>query len=274
MQKRYSQRWNMWRIMQGVWLNHLDKKRSYKLYLRLISDYEPVLLAIPCTNEHPLLYHMNIDFKGIASFFERAITINEAGESMARFLLNAYFNGHPGSYALLVKLLSINPQARESMPWLVSEDILDSDKLKKKGWKVLSYLLNFDDPKLGKQQEIVFFHFPMVVDRYLINYMDKYLCSYIGKLRGGNFYDYLMKIIPSAPRECLKWFFKSNPQLPVNEYSNTKQIEVLIHTYNGIRKYDLKDPFLEKAMDMFDEMLQVPEHRVGKIRPFLDEITS
>ncbi|KAA6304853.1 hypothetical protein EZS27_043496, partial [termite gut metagenome] len=114
-------------IYNGAWLNNLDKQRAFDLYLRLVKDYNPILLAIPFHDGHPLLYHMNNNFKKLVSFFSKAITIEEAGKPMAFFLFNAYLNNRPNAFSLLKTLLNNNSQARQELVWIICTHILNDE---------------------------------------------------------------------------------------------------------------------------------------------------
>lgn len=140
-------------IYKGAWLNNLDKKRAFNLYLRVVKDFTPFLLAIPFNDGHPLLYHMNIDFRGLETFFRKALTVKEAGKSMSSFLLNAYLHNKPKAYILLKTLLDNNNEARLELVHIIAGQILGHEKYANKGWKIIMYLLNFNDEELGKKLE-------------------------------------------------------------------------------------------------------------------------
>ena len=69
------------------------------------------------------------------------------------------------------------------------------------------------------------------------------------------------------------WFFVSNPNGFKPDYYNRSPLNVLIEAYNGIREYEKDNPVLEKAMDTFDSLLQIPPYRNVHLRTFLKELS-
>ena len=96
-----------------------DIHGNLDLYLKLLRDFNPYLLAIPCHDGHPLLYLMHVNFKKLQPFFSKAILVEDAGKPMSMFLLNAYLHNLPRGYSLLKNLISINPMARQELAWYV-----------------------------------------------------------------------------------------------------------------------------------------------------------
>lgn len=260
-------------IYRGAWLNNLDKKRAFNLYLRVVKDFNPFLLAIPFNDGHPLLYHMNTDFRGLEFFFQKAITIKEAGKSMSSFLLNAYLHDKPKAFTLLTTLLSNNIEARQEIVHIICSQILSHEKYANKGWKIIMYLLNFDDEELGKKLENNFHHIPVKLDSNLIKFLNKYLRSSLSKWKDKYFYDFLRKLIPYDSVQCLKWFFNSQPDYLTHDFYDKSPLNVLIEAYNGIREYEKDNSLLDKAMDTFDTLLQKSQYRNYHLRTFLRELT-
>jgi hypothetical protein len=260
-------------LYNGAWLNNLDKQRSFNLYLRLMSDYDPSLLAIPYYNGHPLLYHIYIDFNRLIPFFERAITVDEAGKPMVSFLLNAYLHDKDGALCLLKKLIYRNSIARVELVWILRE-ILSNNDYNAKGWYLLNCLLEYDDKELGNKMDHCFLHIPPILDNHLVNFIDNYLKSPIAEYKSNEFYNFLRKLISIAPSQCLIWLFNSKLRVSKLNYHEELPANILIESYNGIREYEKDNPMIEKAMDVFDELLQIPKYRNASLRTFLNKLSS
>lgn len=71
-------------------LNYLDTNRSLDLYLKLMSDYRPNLMAMPLHNLNPLVYYINYGFDRLIPLFEKAIEIPFCHEEMAPLLWLAW----------------------------------------------------------------------------------------------------------------------------------------------------------------------------------------
>lgn len=261
-------------IYKGAWLNNLNKRRAFDLYLRLVKDFSPFLLAIPFNNGHPLLYHMSRDFRGLEFFFRKAITIEEAGKPMSAFLLNAYLHNKPKAFTLLKTLLHNNVEARQELIHIVCIQILGHEKYANKGWKIMMYLLNFNEEEVGRKLENNFSHIPPNLNSNLIKFLNRYLKSSLSKFKDRNFYDFLRKLVSDDSTQCLKWFFDSKPDCLVHDFYDKSPLNVLIEAYNGVREYEKDNSLLDKAMDTFDELLQISQYRNNHLRTFLQEIAQ
>lgn len=263
-------------IFRGAWLNNLNKERALDLYLKLLWDYNPYLLAIPCHEGHPLLYHMYVNFERLQPFFTKAITIEQAGKPMSMFLLNAYLNDLPNAYSLLKNLISVSSIARQELAWYISYRVLKNEKYSIKGWNIMNLLLDFEDEELGKKINRCFLHIPnpTQIDEPLLSFINKYLQSPVGKYRDNYFYDFIRKMIPSDSRKVLEWFFESKPEDFRRDFYDKSPINILIESYNGIREYKINDSLLEKAMDTFDSLLKIEKYRSNHLRVFLNELST
>lgn len=260
-------------IFRSAWLINLDKQRAFNLYLRLVKDYNPYLLAIPFHDGHSLVYLMNIDFKRLIPFFEKAITIEEAGEAMSFFLFNAYINNRPKAFTLLKVLLNNNLHSRQKLAWEICAHILKG-KHSLKGWKIINILLIIDDKELGERFNNCFLRIPANMDSQTISFINKYLKSPMGNYRSDYFYDFLRKLIPFDAKQCLIWFFSSRPERITKDFYDKSPLNVLIEAYNGMREYDKNNAMLEKSMDRFDSLLQISEYRNVHLRTFLRELDN
>lgn len=260
-------------IFRGAWLINLDKERAFNLYLRLVKDYNRYLLAIPFHDGHPLVYLMNIDFKRLIPFFEKAITIEEAGEAMSFFLFNAYINNRPKAFTLLKTLLKNNPHSRQKLTWEICAHILGGEH-SIKGWKIINILLNINDKELGDRFNNCFLHIPANMDSQTISFINKYLKSPMGNYKSNYYYDFLRKLIPLDAKQCLTWFFSSQPEKTTDHFYDTSPLNVLIEAYNGMREYSQDNDILEKSMDTFDSLLQIPEYRNVHLRTFLRKLDN
>ncbi|MDR0332387.1 MAG: AAA family ATPase [Dysgonamonadaceae bacterium] len=261
-------------IFNAAWLNNMDKQRAFDLYLRMVQDYNPLLLAIPFHDGHPLLYHIHIDYDKLVPFFTKAITIEEAGRPMSFFLFNAYLNDKPNALDLLKTLLKNNTQSREKLLWNTCTHFLKNEKHSEKGWIIIDYLLDFDDKELGKTFNSCFLHIPAKIDDNLKLFLGKYINSPISQYKDNYFYDFLRKLIVFDANLCLEYFFDSQPNDIKYDFYDKSPLNVLIEAYNGIREYEKENPILEKAMDTFDSLLYIPQYRNVHLRTFLKELSS
>lgn len=112
------------------------------------------------------------------------------------------------------------------------------------------------------------------MDSQTISFINKYLKSRMGNYRSDYFYDFLRKLTPFDAEQCLIWFFSSQPERVTKDFYDKSPLNVLIEAYNGMREYDKDNVMLEKSMDTFDSLLQIPEYRNVHLRTFLRELDN
>ena len=193
---------------------------------------------------------------------------------MSFSLFNAYINNRPEAFTLLKTLLKNNPHSRQKLTWEICAHILGGEH-SIKGWEILNILLNIDDKELGDIFNNCFLHIPANMDSQTISFINKYLESPMGNYKSNYYYDFLRKLIPLDAKQCLTWFFSSQPEkVNKDSFYEESPLNVLIEGYNGIREYDKENPILEKTMDVFDSLLQLPKYRNYHMRKFLNELES
>lgn len=261
-------------IYQAAYLNHLDIQKAYDLYLKTIRDFNPLLLGIPFHTGHPLFYFMNYNFSGLKEVFEKAIEIEIAAEAFSNFLINAFLNNKDGSYKLLLKLLHNSKKARRNIIHVIAKECVHKDEYSSKGWRLMHYLLKYDDQDNGESYNNFFLKLNVEYSRDVINFIEAYLNSPVSNHRNEYFFKYLLDLVSHDSERCLTWLLMSNPVIPPERYHENTALNILIESYNGIREYDKENTSLEKAMDMFDTLLQIPEYRNGHLNKFLKELES
>lgn len=261
-------------IYQAAYLNHLDIQKAYELYLKTVRDFNPLLLGIPFHNGHPLFYLMNYNFSGLKEIFEKAIETEIAGEAFSNFLINAYLNNKEGSYKLLLKLLDRNKKARNNTIHVIVKECLHNNKYSLKGWRVIQYLLKYDDKENAENYNNFFLKLKVKYCPEVVTFIDTYLKSSVSSYRNEYFFKYIRDLISEDSEKCLNWLLMSNPVIPPERYHDNTALNILIESYNGIREYDKENILLEKAMDMFDNLLLIPEYRNGHLNKFLKELES
>ena len=141
-------------IFKGAWFNNLNKNRTLDLYLKLLRDFNPHLLAIPCHDGHPLLYLMHVDFKNYILFLVKQFWLKKQENQCLCFYLMRICIILPRGYSLLKNLISINPMARQELAWYVCVHILKDERYSSKGWNIMKLLLDFNDKELGGKKLI------------------------------------------------------------------------------------------------------------------------
>lgn len=245
-----------------AYLNNLNKERNLKLFLSLMSDYNPLLLKIPLHNLHPLLYLIHVNFKQLIPFFEKAITVIEARKPISYVLFIAWANGYEQSEGLLNTILC-NKIAIKTVVEAAFE-LTENKKYKEKAMSIIIRFLNEDDEDLGKTYEFGLHKMGKLINDELISFINQYTYSSIGKYRSHYYYEILLLLAKDVPQKVIEWglSFKNHLKPDIQmRYLQNEPIQVVLLAYNAVREYNRKDLLLERAMDAFDELLMIPEYR-------------
>ncbi len=252
-------------IFKMALLNYLDTKRSLDLFLQLMSDCRPNLLAMPLHNLNPLLYYINYGFPRLMPIFEKAIEIPFCHEEMVVLLWFATAKKKEGAESLLTRMLDASDKAKaalvhyfiQSAEQKVSQDLIIP-------WVRKCLLSRQQGTELAKTYDFIFDKlitvWPSVVQEEMMGYF----------IDGGwivnanrDFVKHLGSLALSEPSKSLHWLRKSldaAPNLMQDFYTSSQIVEILIQAYNGLSEFGDKTPDLEFAMDLLDSILRKQEH--------------
>lgn len=259
-------------------LNNLNSERNLDLFLNLMWDYDPGLLAIPLHNLHPLVYLIHVDFKKLIPFFEKAIEIEESHPVISHILFFAWLNDYERSKELLDNILSKSVIAKATVVKIAFAN-LNIDKSFEKCFAIVMQFLDEDEKEIADKYEHAFYQlkpklFPQI-ELFLFNYVD----SKVGIQRDSSFYKYLQKCLQKyqnreTAEKCIDLTLKFGNHLKpdISQRSLTKEpLQVVVDAYSVIRDYHIQTEHLELAMNAFDDMLKIPEYR-GNMRTMLNKL--
>jgi len=246
-------------------LNHLDMERSLNLYLQLMSDYRPNLLAMPLHNLNPLIYYINYGFPRLAPIFEKAIETPFCHEEMAPLLWIAVAKNKEGAESLLARMLDASDKAKAALihyfvqnaDQKVSQDLVIP-------WVRRCLLSQQQGTNLAQTYDFIFDKlitaWPSDVQEEMMGYFID--GGWIANSSRG-FIKHIGSMALAEPSKCLQWLRKSlngAPKLLQDIYSSSKILEILIQAYNGLTEFGDKTPDLEFAMDLLDSILRKQGH--------------
>ena len=248
-------------INKLAYLNHYDKQRTLNLFLLLIQDYNKELLEVCWI---PLQYIYHVDFARLHDFFANVIKQNLAPKNFGVMLMYAWFNDYPGAKDLFLSLLNISKKAQIEAIEHSFNDLADKN-VKDKAAFVFQRFLSSENVGIIKTYQHKFHRLSSNDFTLLYPLLKAYVESNVGQYRLNGFYKYLGKSARQNPEGCIRLisYFENHQTLEDQQTHSYPRIilEVLIQSYNALKKYNSKSPVLEQAMDVFDLMLQKPEYR-------------
>lgn len=265
-------------LWELAYLNNLNKERNLDLFLRLVHDYNPKLLSLPLHDRHPLVYLIHVNFEKLVPFFEKAILCKESHKSITHILLFAWLNDYKKSKDLFDKIRTESTPAKKIAVDIAFKNI-SVEKSFEKCYDIVLEYLNEDEKEIADEYEHAFINLnPKLFDK-IYEFLEKYVDSKVGKYRDYNFYHYLQECTKESSEKSIaekiihlikKFYTHSNPDI---RYSGLTQepMTVLIDSYSIIREYNSKTSYLEYAMDVFDEMVRIPEYR-GNLNIMLSKL--
>ena len=252
-------------IFKMALLNYLDTERSLDLYLQLMSDYRPNLMAMPLHNLNPLVYYINYGFPRLLPLFEKAVETPFCHEEMAPLLWIAVAKKKNGAESLLTRMLDASDKAKaalvhyfvQNVDQKISQDLIIP-------WVRKCLLSQQHETDLAKTYDFIFDNLITAWPQDVQEEMMGYFIDGGWIIKGNrDFVKHLGSMALTEPSKCLQWLRKSldaAPSLMQEFYSSSKILEILIQAYNGLSEFGDKTPDLEFAMDLLDSILRKQEH--------------
>src|SRR5690606_27403191 len=109
-----------------------------------------------------------------------------------------------------------------------------------------------------------FFHIKPHLFSQLKDFLYRYVNSNVGKYREHPFYMFLLKCTNNHPKDCivLASSYKNHYTPDVTQRMLINEpLQVIINAYNAMREYYKTNEALERALDVFDDILQNEDYR-------------
>lgn len=246
-------------------LNCLDKERNLALFLKMMHDYEPRLMAMPVHNHNPLVYFINFAFDKLIDYFRHASDTPLCYKEVVILLWIAWShnNHHKVAQELLNKICDESEEARIALIGFLRT--LDEQMSSDAEEYILRFMTEqYDSKELGAQYDSIFHH----MDEWKDDIRDKIAKSFINspfnKYAGRSFMNYLAKYAITEPLTSLQWLEIILSKKKPDDYNMWNQVtDVLIQSYNGIKSFDCEEyqGVLERAMDMMDQLMQNKDNK-------------
>ena len=253
-------------------LNWLNPERSLQLYLQLMHDYKPSLMAMPVHDMNPLVYYINYGFDELVPLFEKAIDIPPCHQAMTQILWFAFIKHKDGAEPLLHKMINASREAALNFFKVVER--YNSTVSLMNSMDYLLELMKSDDEEIIKNVEIIYGGFKYWNDNELETFTEAFVHNECCKYASRSFYECMSSFIKKKPKKVLKWIlevYRWKKDSNNEHFDIQKILEILTMSYNAVRKYDLHNKVLESAMDTLDEILEDSEKR-QYLSNFLNEL--
>lgn len=259
-------------LLNFALLNNIDKDRSVKLFKILTADYDPRLMAMPLHNLNPLFYYINYATDELIDYFEHAITTSGGRKTVSVILWLAWYrHQHKMAKDILDRAVK-NIDARVALiTFFEQQNMYEAT--------AMDYILQFVDPMvsssdLAKSFDTLFRNLP-VQENATWKLAKQYTDSKMVLLQCDGYLAFLNKLAainPELTLECINRF-------AAMALSDTRTFatvtDIVLKTYNSIRKYDDPDmlPELEQAMDILDKVIE-HNHGFANVKKFIHQLDN
>lgn len=246
-------------------LNCLDKERNLSLFIKLLHDYEPRLMAMPVHNHNPLVYFINFAFDKLIDYFRHASDTPLCYKEVVILLWIAWShnNHHKVAQELLNKICDESEEARIALIGFLCT--LDEQMSSDAEEYILRFMTEqYASQELGNKYDSIFHH----IDNWKDDIKDRISKSFINsplvKYAGRSFMNFLAKYAIIDPLISLQWLEIVLSKKKPDDYNMWNQVtDVLIQSYNGVKSFDCEEykDVLERAMDLMDQLMQSKDNK-------------
>lgn len=250
-------------LLNMALLNNIDKKRSVHIFVNMMYDYFPPLLAMPVHNLNPLIYYVDYAFDELIPFFKHCMNEQSCYKQQVIILWLAWYKkNYPKSEELLDQMLEKSEEARISLIQFLSRQlsIIDCDK----GLVYIRFLADnrFASEKLANAFDTIFHDINKWPDNKKQELSDLFLNSNLSKYKVRSYYEFLAGFAISHPIESLGALEQLKMKYtPGDVFADNKMADILIQAYNGVRSFSNDSDILEKAMDLMDSLLKSQQQK-------------
>lgn len=259
-------------LLNFALLNTIDQDRSVKLFKVLTADYDSRLMSMPLHNLNPLLYYINYATDELIDYFEHAITTSGGRKTISVILWLAW---HRHKHKMAKDILGIAVKNIDAQVALITffrqQNMYEAT--------AMDYILQFVDIEetsidLAKSFDTLFLDLP-TRENSAWELAKQYTDSQMVLLQNNGYLAFLNKLAdinPELTMECINRFAAVTP--PDNSTIATVT-DIVLKTYNSIRKYDDPDmlPELEHAMDILDKVIE-QNHGFANIKKFIHQLDN
>jgi hypothetical protein len=250
-------------IHNSAYLQFYNKVKAFNLFMDIIKiDKRLINESFWSAN-----YFANSFFSEMDDYIELAMKNKNTYKVFANFLAISWLKGFDSSEKYLFNLLKKATEARSEVIRIAihPKNLINKDKtLNQKCAKLFNYLLHSKDEKVIQQYSVAFLHFDAEVFQIIFPVLKNYSISNVFISSPAYFCKYIVKSCrKETVHKCFELIsnfdkFKKSDIARSNYYDN-EPINAILSIYNTLSKSDYK--LKSDCMDMFDKMLQQPQHR-------------
>ena len=240
----------------------VNEEKCKELFLKLTKDYATSLLNLPLHKLNPLIKLVNYDFQALENYFEACIGNYKTHKINVALLWICWVRKIEMADQYMYRMADSSIEGRAALITYVCDQfsIGFMDKIS----PILGRYLDYDEKETGSAYDNVFTIIMKWGNNEQVQFMKTFVKSNACKYCSYHLMKYLKSSTSIFPNECLQWIPKIYESKKGQEdwpYYSNNLIDVLISSYNSIRKYDKNNRSLEEALDLLDLWLHDSANR-------------
>lgn len=259
-------------LLNFALLNNIDKYRSVKLFRVLTKDYNPKLMAMPLHNLNPLFYYINYATDELIDYFEHAITTSGGRKTTSIILWLAWHrHQHKRAKDILDRAVKNIDAQIALITFFHRQNMYEAT--------AMDYILQFVNHKepssdLAKSFDALFHDLP-ARESATWKLAKQYTDSQMVLLQCDGYLAFLNKLAAINPEFTLECINRFAAVMPSDFRAIDTVTDIVLKTYNSIRKYDDPDmlPELELAMDILDKVIEQNQD-TANIKNFIHQLDN
>lgn len=241
-----------------VW--QFDHERAKNIFFAVIDGYPPALISQPLHNRNILIYLLKNYYGELGEYFEACLEMESAYASTEHLLWWGYLDGKEECKQMLLRFVD---RCEEGKVQLLKNAILYYS------------LKNIDQTRWALQYALE--HNP--TERVYTVFDELFRCIRVDSIpyeplkdeldmffkQGGSRYckhqlmEFMKHVAEKDAVQCLKWLpwvLQNHNQMDGYDYAMKKMVDTLIYAYNNLVQFYVGDEYVERAMDLFDDMMR------------------
>ncbi|MBS1503218.1 MAG: hypothetical protein JST32_14210, partial [Bacteroidetes bacterium] len=245
------------------YLNNLDVYRGYEIFLKFIDKPDPTIFKASLIS---INYMINHDFNRLIPFLQKACEMADLEEDVATVLAVAFITGKQASYPLLENIVKKHTNAVKGAINVAITNIFDQDsKVQAKCEYLFKKFLNENDKEVAQKYGVFFLRLEPEKFIRILPLIKQYSESKVAILNPHYFYEYLLKCVKKHPMQCLNlmrnWKNYETPDITQSGYYDYEPLSIVIGCYNALRNTNEGRKYIDRALNMFDDMLKIDRFR-------------
>lgn len=252
-------------IHNSAFLLNVNPDRAFAVFKKLLIR-SPILIkqSMWSAGFFSRRYFNQMDF-----FMKVALRSKVVFPELSNLLSNEFIRGNEGSRKYLLPLLKKSSKAKaESVKVSVHpNNLINQDgTLNQKCVELFTWQLNTRSSEVIHQYSIAFLHFKNHMFNSLFPILESYSKSYAFRVSPAYFCKFVVNCCTkNNASKCLTLISKlphlAKSDITKSTYYDSEPLNLVLAIYNSLGDNKQHMQYKEKCMDLFDKMLQQPQHR-------------